>query len=336
MPEATVAAIITHKDTSGTKILLTRRGIEPFRGYWCLPGGHVDPNEPTKAAVIREVKEETGLDFYAHFFGYFDEIIAECEHHAVVMVFDGSASGILSRQQDEVTDIGWFPINEARSLPLAYSHNEIIDAYIRRNFSPEVRKEILAEYRALKDEIIQRTEVRHRLLFWTLLITGTLITASEKGFVTPPVLLIYPLLAVSLAAAWTQCDVRIGELGEYIRINIEHRLEGLGWEEYMRQEYPKAEKWLLRHLVALAGGGVFVVSSALVLLFVGYKSNWTFSIGEKIFLTVDGVVITLTWRLVTTRRRMYRDTPDFVQRLFRRLASWCSAPTRCRGKPEPK
>jgi 8-oxo-dGTP diphosphatase len=60
MPIATVAAII--KNEAG-KILLTRRNVDPFKGQWCLPGGHIDDNEKAFDAVIREAKEETGLEF---------------------------------------------------------------------------------------------------------------------------------------------------------------------------------------------------------------------------------------------------------------------------------
>lgn len=131
MPQATVAAIITsssHRDS----ILLTQRKIPPFGGQWCLPGGHIDPFEPAREAVLREVKEETGLDFDPRFLGYFDEIIPERGIHAVVIVFAGTAMGSLNKQEDEVADIRWFSIQEARSLPLAFDHGTILDAYAAR------------------------------------------------------------------------------------------------------------------------------------------------------------------------------------------------------------
>lgn len=127
MPITTVAAIILNDEG---KILLTCRNVEPFKGQWCLPGGHIDQFEKVKDAVIREVREETGLDFDANFFSYFDEIAALYTWHAVVMVFVGKGSGNITTQESEVSDIKWFSIEESCSLPLAFEHNQILNEYI--------------------------------------------------------------------------------------------------------------------------------------------------------------------------------------------------------------
>jgi 8-oxo-dGTP diphosphatase len=44
------------------KILLEKRGNEPAKGQWSIPGGAVEVGEPLEKAVLREIKEETGLD----------------------------------------------------------------------------------------------------------------------------------------------------------------------------------------------------------------------------------------------------------------------------------
>jgi len=44
------------------KIALIKRGNEPSKGKWSIPGGHVELGENLQAAVIRETKEETCLD----------------------------------------------------------------------------------------------------------------------------------------------------------------------------------------------------------------------------------------------------------------------------------
>lgn len=46
----------------GGKVLLVRRGREPFRGEWAVPGGRIEENETVEQCARREMKEETGLD----------------------------------------------------------------------------------------------------------------------------------------------------------------------------------------------------------------------------------------------------------------------------------
>ena len=53
-----VGAIII--DAAG-RLLLVKRGHEPGKGLWSIPGGRVEPGETDEQAVIREVREETGL-----------------------------------------------------------------------------------------------------------------------------------------------------------------------------------------------------------------------------------------------------------------------------------
>jgi len=43
------------------RLLLIRRGREPGRGLWSLPGGRVEPGESEPEAIVREMAEETGL-----------------------------------------------------------------------------------------------------------------------------------------------------------------------------------------------------------------------------------------------------------------------------------
>ena len=43
------------------RVLLVRRGREPLKGQWSLPGGLLEIGESLSAGVVREVREETGL-----------------------------------------------------------------------------------------------------------------------------------------------------------------------------------------------------------------------------------------------------------------------------------
>jgi 8-oxo-dGTP diphosphatase len=53
-----VGAIIT--DAAG-RLLLIKRGHEPGKGLWSVPGGRVEPGETDEQALTREIREETGL-----------------------------------------------------------------------------------------------------------------------------------------------------------------------------------------------------------------------------------------------------------------------------------
>lgn len=53
-----VACSIVEIDGS---IVLLRRGIQPRRGFWVMPGGYVDRGETVQAAALRETEEECGL-----------------------------------------------------------------------------------------------------------------------------------------------------------------------------------------------------------------------------------------------------------------------------------
>lgn len=136
MPQATAAAIITAMRDGKLCILLTRRAHGPFQGEWCLPGGHIEPYEKVRDAATREVKEETGLDFNAQFFGCFDEIIPERKIHAVVCVYTGEGNGEIRIAEEEVTEYQWCPLEDALRMRLAFDHHAILAAYASGGRAP--------------------------------------------------------------------------------------------------------------------------------------------------------------------------------------------------------
>jgi len=56
-PAVGVGAVLIHQG----KVLLIKRGKEPLRGRWVVPGGTVEVGETLEEALVREVREETGL-----------------------------------------------------------------------------------------------------------------------------------------------------------------------------------------------------------------------------------------------------------------------------------
>lgn len=125
-PRATVGGLIVKEG----RVLLQLRNRKPFRGRWGLPGGHIERGESAEAAVKREVREETGLDFSPEFFCYSDEICPEEDWHALVIFFTGKASGRERPDPEEVRELRWFPLKEASRMELAFGHNKILERFL--------------------------------------------------------------------------------------------------------------------------------------------------------------------------------------------------------------
>ena len=136
MPSVSVAAIITRTKDDTLQILLTKRSshLPTFPNSWVLPGGKVDEYEPREQAIIREVKEETGLNFYPALFGVYDEIFETRRIHAVVTVYEGHCDGEEAADEHEVSEMGWYSLEAALSpgIVLGFEHRKILSDYATR------------------------------------------------------------------------------------------------------------------------------------------------------------------------------------------------------------
>ena len=89
------------------KILLLKRNVEPFKGYWHLIGGHVEGDESPKEALKREFKEETNLDIKV---GNILDMRFEktFDRKKIIISFTvRSATGEIKLNSENV-DFGWF------------------------------------------------------------------------------------------------------------------------------------------------------------------------------------------------------------------------------------
>jgi mutator protein MutT len=115
-PIVAVGAVIV----DAGRVLLVRRGQEPLKGEWSLPGGAVEAGETLQAALIREVREETSLDIVV---GPVVEVLdsirrdtdGRAEYHYVIVDYAcrirAGASTAPSHGTD-ASDVEWVPVGD--------------------------------------------------------------------------------------------------------------------------------------------------------------------------------------------------------------------------------
>ena len=115
------------------KILLVKRGTVPFKGYWALPGGRMDPGENIEQTIIREVKEETGLDvtLVRKIGEYIEKGVkddVEYEYYPTCFLVK-AIGGQVERQESEIQEIQLFSL-KGLPYPLAFEHEKMIMDYL--------------------------------------------------------------------------------------------------------------------------------------------------------------------------------------------------------------
>lgn len=124
-PSVTTDCVIFGFDGVKLRVLLVRRGVEPYKGRWALPGGFMKIDESAEEGALRELQEETGLSCaYIRQFHTFTaperdprERVITIAYYALVRMQDVKGG-------DDAADARWFASDEVPQL--AFDHDQIL------------------------------------------------------------------------------------------------------------------------------------------------------------------------------------------------------------------
>lgn len=132
-PSVTVDVLIFTIKNERLQILLVKRGIEPFKNSWALPGGFVRMNESLEEAAIRELSEETGVrSVYLEQLYTFGDPKRDPRTRVITVSYFAliPSEKIKLHSSTDVSDASWFLIS---NLPgLAFDHKKIIQTGVTR------------------------------------------------------------------------------------------------------------------------------------------------------------------------------------------------------------
>lgn len=121
------------------RVLLVLRAVEPFKNCWDIPGGFLEPGEHPLDGMLREVKEETGLDVrvidllgvYIDRYNSDDEESFTLNHYYIVEPIGGKL-----RAADDVNGYRWFAFDQLPSEnQIAFAHAQKVLRDLKAKFA---------------------------------------------------------------------------------------------------------------------------------------------------------------------------------------------------------
>jgi 8-oxo-dGTP diphosphatase len=108
------------------RVLLIRRGHDPFRGAYALPGGFIEIGETAEHACRREVREETGIEVHElRLVGVYSDPSRDPRGHTVSIAYATKLSAPSApRSGSDAASAEW--VADWHQLDLAFDHAEIL------------------------------------------------------------------------------------------------------------------------------------------------------------------------------------------------------------------
>jgi len=130
----TVDAVVFYRDSINNSyfVLLVKRGNQPYKGLYALPGGFAEMDELLVDAAKRELAEETGItEVSLEFLGVFDSPNRDPRDRNIAIAYSALVTENLKPiAGDDAAAAIWIPLSK---LPqLAFDHLEIIENAMKK------------------------------------------------------------------------------------------------------------------------------------------------------------------------------------------------------------
>jgi 8-oxo-dGTP diphosphatase len=99
-PVLAVGGVIVEGEGEAARVVLVQRGKPPMQGRWSLPGARVEAGETLVEALVRELREETGLSVAVGPLVEVVEIIEDDRHYVVLDYICAPIGGVLAASDD--------------------------------------------------------------------------------------------------------------------------------------------------------------------------------------------------------------------------------------------
>ena len=130
-PAVTTDCVVFGIEGNNINVLLIKRGNEPFKGLWALPGGFLNPDETAEEGALRELREETGLgDAEVEQLYTFSDPKRDPRDRVISIAYMAIVKQQEVKGGDDASEARWFPIDK---LPvLAFDHDRILQKGLER------------------------------------------------------------------------------------------------------------------------------------------------------------------------------------------------------------